>query len=89
MRKLLIPFAVAFALAGCSADNTVSGKSALTGGDAFLELVQDARIAIEGGNLPEAGQFYDKARELEPGKSRSLGRYCKIALSWRRAFDRH
>lgn len=65
MRRL-VTLAAAIALAGCSADERVSSTSAITGGDVFLELVQDARIAVDNGNLPEAGQLYDQARELEP-----------------------
>jgi len=65
MRKLLTLTAV-LALANCSPLESQSGNSALTGGDAFLELMDDARLAVRDGKLPDAGRLYDEARELEP-----------------------
>lgn len=65
MRRL-IPICAALALAACSGDMAPSGNSALTGGDVFLELIEDARVAVRDGDLPRAGRLYDEARALEP-----------------------
>jgi len=65
MRKPVLLLALA-ALAGCSGGSNVSDKSALSGGEVFLELVEDARIAVKAGNLAEAGGYYDEALALEP-----------------------
>ena len=65
MRKVLTLLAVA-ALASCTGEGEGASSSALTGGDTFLELVEDARIEVRAGNLAEAGGYYDEARELEP-----------------------
>jgi len=69
MRKIAaLTFALAapVALASCAVDQQADGNSALSGGETFLELVEDARVAVQAGNLPEAGRFYDEARLLEP-----------------------
>ena len=69
MRKLI---SLAAAIAGialisaCSQEATGGANSALEGGDTFLELMSDARLAVSSGNLSEAGALYDEARELEP-----------------------
>ncbi|WP_299192334.1 tetratricopeptide repeat protein [uncultured Erythrobacter sp.] len=63
---LAVAIAAPLALASCSAEQQVSGNSALIGGETFLELVEDARIAVRAGNLAEAGRYYDEARSLEP-----------------------
>jgi len=55
-----------FLLSACSTESEVNDNSALEGGDTFLELVNDARLATGNGNLTEAGELYDEARELEP-----------------------
>lgn len=65
MRSLLA-LGLAIALAGCSNEQSGADASALTGSDTFLELVNDARLAVENGNLLEAGRLYDEARSLEP-----------------------
>ena len=65
MRRLL-PLLAAGLLAGCSADNGESNASDLTGSEVFLELMEDARVAVRAGNLAQAGRFYDEARALEP-----------------------
>lgn len=69
MRKFLtltaLPLALA-ALASCSPNQGEATSSAITGGDTFLELIDDARVAVDNGNLAEAGRFYDEAREIEP-----------------------
>ncbi len=69
MRKFLtsiIAISAASLLASCSPIDGPSGNSAMTGGETFLELIDDARLAVRNGNLPEAGRFYDEARALEP-----------------------
>ncbi|MEM7778771.1 MAG: tetratricopeptide repeat protein [Pseudomonadota bacterium] len=65
MRK---PFALlaACALASCSSQEAESTRSAINGGGTFLELVEDARVAMREGDLAAAGRFYDEARALEP-----------------------
>ena len=69
MRKLVC---LAAAIAGistisaCSQEGEAGGNSALQGGDTFLELMSDARLAVSEGNLSEAGALYDEAREVEP-----------------------
>lgn len=65
MRSLLT-LGLAIALAGCSNEQSGGNASALTGSDTFLELVNDARLAVENGNLVEAGRLYDEARALDP-----------------------
>lgn len=65
MRRLSVLLA-AIALASCSGEDGAGGNSALTGSDTFLELVEDARVAVRAGNLAEAGRYYDEALELEP-----------------------
>lgn len=67
MRSLaLITATAALALAGCSDGQDGASQSTITGGDTFLELIEDARVAVQAGNLAEAGGYYDQARELEP-----------------------
>ena len=66
MRSLFPLIAAAALLAGCSDNSGGSSSSALTGGDVFLELMEDARIAVRDGRLPDAGRLYDEARALEP-----------------------
>lgn len=65
MRRL---FAIlgAIALCSCSGDSETAASTAISGGPDFLELIDDARVAVNAGNLSEAGQYYDEARELEP-----------------------
>lgn len=65
MRKFISLVAV-IALAGCSADQTGGTATDVSGSDAFLELVNDARLAVRDGNLFEAGRLYDQARDIEP-----------------------
>jgi len=65
MRKLL-PFFGAVLLSSCTAADRPSGNSALSGDAAFLELIEDARIAVANGELAEAGRLYDQARDIEP-----------------------
>lgn len=69
MRRLALiatALVASFALASCSADQQDGGKSALSGSPEFIELVDDARIAMQAGNLAAAGRYYDEARALEP-----------------------
>ena len=56
----------ALALAACSADEGASDASRLDGSPDFLELVEDARVAVEVGDLVQAGRFYDEALEIDP-----------------------
>lgn len=65
MRKFALLLA-ATALASCSGAGEGASTSHLTGGDTFLELMEDARIAVRAGELAEAGGYYDDALELEP-----------------------
>lgn len=65
MRKLAILLA-ATALASCSGGGEGASPSHLAGGKDFLELIEDARVAVRAGELAEAGQRYDEAMELEP-----------------------
>lgn len=65
MRRFAILLAAA-ALASCSGANGGPDATRITGGDTFLELVEDARAAVRDGRLAEAGGYYDQARELEP-----------------------
>ena len=65
MRRTLVLVAAA-ALASCSGANGGASGTQITGGDTFLELIEDARVAVRAGNLAEAGRYYDEARELEP-----------------------
>ena len=65
MRRL-IALAAALALASCGEGSENSNVSALSGGDTFLELVEDARIAVADGRLADAGRLYDEAMALEP-----------------------
>ncbi len=62
----VFPLVLACALAACSGSDETASSSAITGGDTFLELVEDARVAVRAGNLAEAGGFYDEAMALEP-----------------------
>lgn len=64
MRRLW-PLIAAAALAGCSAGDSAGGDSAITGSDEFLELIEDARVAVRAGNLAEAGRYYDQAMALD------------------------
>lgn len=70
MRKLaLLLAATALAstgLASCSSGDGVESSSAISGGETFLELIDDARVAVRAGELAEAGRYYDEARALEP-----------------------
>lgn len=65
MRRPLALLAAAL-LASCSGAGGGASSSQITGGDTFLELIEDARVAVRNGELAEAGRFYDEARELEP-----------------------
>ncbi|MHA7818176.1 MAG: tetratricopeptide repeat protein [Erythrobacter sp.] len=65
MRKLAALLVAA--IAGCSGGDDSAGSTQISGGDVFLELVEDARVAVRAGELAEAGRLYDEARELEPG----------------------
>ncbi len=68
MRRFAIILA-ALALAGCGASDGPgegSGGSALTGSDAFLALMKEAKEAAEDGDLADAGRLLDEARALEP-----------------------
>lgn len=65
MRKL-VGLVALFALAGCNASQAGGSATDVSGSDAFLELVNDARLAVREGKLPEAGRLYDQAREIEP-----------------------
>ncbi|WP_162627675.1 lipopolysaccharide assembly protein LapB [Erythrobacter sp. KY5] len=56
----------AVALCSCSGDSEIAASSSISGGDDFLELIDDARVAVNAGNLSEAGRYYDEARALEP-----------------------
>ncbi len=69
MRKLSIlvsAIAVFGTLSACSSEESASSSSAIQGEPAFLELVDDARLAMRDGNLAEAGRMYDQAREIDP-----------------------
>ncbi|MEP3421107.1 MAG: tetratricopeptide repeat protein [Erythrobacter sp.] len=65
MRKI-VTLGAALLLVSCSGQEGPSSNSAITGDASFLELIDDARLAVANGNLPEAGQYYDQAREIEP-----------------------
>ncbi len=65
MRKI-ITIGAAMLIASCSPTQEPSSSSAITGDATFLELIDDARLAVANGNLAEAGGFYDSARELDP-----------------------
>ena len=65
MRRLIV-LAAALAIASCSGSNGGPSDTAMQGGDVFLELIDDARLAVRDGDLARAGRFYDEARELEP-----------------------
>lgn len=66
MRKFIPIAAFAALLASCSDHQGGSTSADLTGGDVFLELIEDARVAVRAGNLAEAGRYYDEARALDP-----------------------
>ena len=65
---ILGALALALALAGCgsSTDAVGTGSSALTGSEAFLALMKEAREAAEDGDLADAGRLLDEARTVEP-----------------------
>lgn len=67
MRKLAA-LVCALALAGCGASDAPegTGQSALTGGEAFLALMKEAREAAEDGDLADAGRLLEEARSIEP-----------------------
>lgn len=68
MRKFRITL-LALALAGCGGPDAFTegtGTSALTGSDAFLALMKEAREAKEDGDFADTGRLLDKARALEP-----------------------
>ncbi|BDI60987.1 tetratricopeptide repeat protein [Qipengyuania nanhaisediminis] len=73
---LLAAGALALALAGCANEDSASERSALTGTPDFLELVEDARVAVRGGALAEAGRLYDEALAIDP---QSPGLWVDIA----------
>lgn len=67
MRKLAVAFcALALASCGVLEDERTGSRSALTGGEAFLALMREAREAAEDGDLADAGRLLDEARALEP-----------------------
>lgn len=57
---------LAIALASCSGESAGTDTSVISGSATFVELVNDARIAVRDGNLAEAGRLYDEAREIDP-----------------------
>ncbi len=65
MRRF-VAFTAALVLASCGSGGDVTDASSLRGGEVFLELVEDARLAVADGRLPEAGRLYDEAMALEP-----------------------
>ena len=69
MRKFGFALSAAFVLASCTADETDAGHSAISGSDDFLEIVAEARLAIDNGNLPEAGRLYDEALTIDGANS--------------------
>ncbi len=66
-KRMRLGFAVsaALALASCSGDGEGNGGSALYGNAEFVRLVEDARFAMNEGNLAEAGRLLDQAREVD------------------------
>ncbi len=65
MRRYLTLAAIAV-LASCSPGREAGSNSVMTGSDDFLELVDDARLAMSNGDLAQAGRFYDQARDIDP-----------------------
>lgn len=67
-RRSLCALALALALAGCGDDlePVEAGASALSGSEAFLALLKEAREAAEDGDLADSGRLLDEARALEP-----------------------
>lgn len=65
MRRLVLLLFGAALLAGCSGSEGSEGNSALSGSPAFLELIEDARVAVQAGNLAEAGELYDEALAID------------------------
>ncbi|MEM8724600.1 MAG: tetratricopeptide repeat protein [Pseudomonadota bacterium] len=64
--RLGLAVAAALALASCSGEGEGNGGSALYGSAEFVRLVEDARFAMNQGDLAEAGRLLDQAREVEP-----------------------
>jgi len=52
--------------AGCSSDPLPASSTQLTGSDALLSTVEEARRHVRWGDLASAGRSYDEALELEP-----------------------
>ncbi|MEM7688438.1 MAG: tetratricopeptide repeat protein [Pseudomonadota bacterium] len=68
MRKLTLALC-ALALAGCGGSDAFTegtGTSELTGSDAFLALMKEAREASEDGDFADTGRLLDEARAIEP-----------------------
>ncbi|MDJ0641773.1 MAG: hypothetical protein QNJ15_03060 [Erythrobacter sp.] len=58
--------ATALALAGCSGSDNADDNTGISGSAEFVRLVEDARFEADRGNLAQAGQLLDEAREIEP-----------------------
>ena len=67
MLRRAVLLGTALALAACSQSSQEGPSSnAISGSDGFVELVEDARVAVRAGNLQEAAGYYDEALALEP-----------------------
>lgn len=65
-RRFLFPAFALLASAGCSGEQDAVSATQLSGGEAFMQAVEDARRYVSQGDLVKAGQSYDEAIELEP-----------------------
>ncbi|WP_298303100.1 tetratricopeptide repeat protein [uncultured Erythrobacter sp.] len=65
-KRLALVSALALLAAGCSSDPAPASSTQLTGSDAFMDAVEEARRHVRWGDLAAAGQSYDQALEIEP-----------------------